>query len=84
MYLSRRCSELVAHIQNTNTQYNLPGFYKKLLRKYNHDGVAKRFVDPQVRKSVEVDLEMINSLNQVLKNLEWHIEKTPRLFVSHQ
>ena len=26
MYLSRRCSELVAHIQNTNTQYNLPAF----------------------------------------------------------
>ena len=73
MYLSRRCSELVAHILNTNTQYNLPGFNKKLSRKYNHDGVAERFEDPQVRKSVEVDLEMINSLNQVLKKLEWHI-----------
>jgi transposase len=40
--------------------------------------VAERFEDPQVRKSVEVDLEMINSLNQVLKKLEWHIEKTTR------
>jgi transposase len=78
MYLSRRCSELVAHILNTNTQYNLPGFNKKLSRKYNHDGVAERFEDPQARKSVEVDLEMINSLNQVLKKLEWHIEKTAR------
>jgi transposase len=78
MYLSRRCSELVAHILNTNTQYNLPGFNKKLSRKYNHEGVAERFEDPQVRKSVEVDLEMINSLNQVLKKLEWHIEKTAR------
>jgi len=78
MYLSRRCSELVAHILNTNTQYNLPGFNKKLSRKYNHEGVVERFEDPQVRKSVEVDLEMINSLNQVLKKLEWHIEKTAR------
>ena len=26
MYISRRCSELVAHIQNTNTQYNPPAF----------------------------------------------------------
>jgi hypothetical protein len=34
MYLSRRCSELVAHILNTNTQYNLPGFNKKLSRIY--------------------------------------------------
>ena len=40
--------------------------------------MAERFEDPQVRKSVEVDLEMINSLNQVLKKLEWHIEKTAR------
>jgi transposase len=40
--------------------------------------VAERFENPQVRKSVEVDLEMINSLNQVLKKLEWHIEKTAR------
>ena len=78
MYLSRRCPELVAHILNTNTQYNLPGFNKKLSRKYNHEGAAGRIEDPQVRKSVEVDLEMINSLNQVLKKLEWHIEKTAR------
>jgi transposase len=78
MYISRRCSELVAHINNTNTQYNLPAFKKKLSRKHNHDGVAERFDDPEVRKSVEVDLEMINALNQTLKKLEWHIEKTAR------
>lgn len=78
MYISRRCSELVAHIQNTNTQYNLPAFRKKLSRKYNHDGVAERFEDPEVRKSVEVDLAMIESLDQILKQLEWHIEKVAR------
>ncbi len=78
MYLSRRCAELVAHIQNTNTQYNLPVFKKKLSRKYNHDGVAERFQDPAVRKSVEVDLAVIAALNQILNQLEWHIEKTAR------
>ena len=78
MYLSRRCSELVAHINNTNTQYNLPAFKKKLSRKYNHDGVAERFEDPAVRKSVEVDMEVIVALNQTLKKLEWYIEKTAR------
>ena len=62
MYISRRCSELVAHIHNTNTQYNLPAFRKKLTRKYNHDGVAERFLDPQVRKSIEADLAMIQAL----------------------
>jgi hypothetical protein len=78
MYLSHRCNELVTHIQNTNTQYNLPAFRKNLSRKYNHDGVAERFEDPEVRKSVEVDLEIVEALNQTLKKLEWHIEKTAR------
>jgi transposase len=78
MYIAHRCGELVAHIQNTNTQYNLPAFRKKLSRKYNHAGVAERFQDPEVRKSVEVDLEMIESLNLILKKLEYHIEKTAR------
>lgn len=77
-YIVRRCGELVAHIQNTNTQYNLPPFVKKISRKYNHQGVAERFEDPAVQKSVEVDLAMIESLNQILKKLEWHIEKTAR------
>mgnify|MGYP001159160478 CR=1 FL=1 len=78
MYIARRCGELVAHIQNTNTQYNLPEFGKKISRKYNRQGVAERFDDPDVKKSVEVDLVMIDSLNEILKKLEWHIEKTAR------
>jgi transposase len=78
MYIARRCSELVAHIQNTNTQYNLPEFAKKISRKYNRQGVAERFEDPAVRKSVETDLAIIDSLNPILAQLEWHIEKTAR------
>ncbi|MDJ0623619.1 MAG: IS110 family transposase [Desulfocapsaceae bacterium] len=83
MYISRRTGELVAHILNTNTQYNLPAFRKKLTRKYNHAGVAERFSDPAVRKSVEVNLEMIACFNQILKQLEWYIEKTARLHDYH-
>jgi transposase len=83
MYLSRRCGERVAHINNTNTQYNLPAFKKKLSRKYNHDGVAERVDDPAVRKSIEVDLDVIDALNQTLKKLEWYIEKTARQHYYH-
>jgi len=78
MYITRRCGELVAHIQSTNTQYNLPAFRKKLSRKYNHEGVAERFEDPEVRKSIEVNLALIESFNQVLNKLEWHIVKTAK------
>lgn len=51
MYIARRCGELVAHIRNTNTQYNLPEFGKKISRKYNRQGVAERFDDPSVKKT---------------------------------
>ncbi len=72
MYISSRCAGLVAHIVNTNTQYNLPAFKKKLSRKYNHARIAERFIEPQVRKSVEVDLAMIAFMNQLLNKLEYH------------
>lgn len=78
MYLSRCCSELVVHIQNTNTQYNLPRFRKKISRKYNRQGVAERFEDPSVRKTIEVDLAMIDAFNKTLSELEWFIEKTAK------
>jgi transposase len=40
--------------------------------------VIEHFEDPIVRKSVEVDLAMIESLNEILKKLEWQIEKTAK------
>ena len=40
--------------------------------------MTERIEDPEVLKSVEVGLANIDSLNQILKKLEWHIEKTAR------
>jgi transposase len=71
MYISRRCGELVAHIQNTNTQYNLPAFVKKISRKYNHEGVAERFTMPEKRgflpQSFIIDFRVVPARQQVLK-----------------
>ena len=39
--------------------------------------------NPEVRKRVEVDLAVIGSLNQILKQREWHIEKTAAQHDSH-
>jgi transposase len=78
MYLTRRCGELIAHIQNTNTQYNLPQLRKRLTRRHNHEGVAERFEDPEVRKSVEVNLEIVSAMEQILRKLEWYIETVAR------
>lgn len=74
-YMVRQCRPLVGHILNTNTQYNLPAFNKKLSRKFNHEGVAERLDDPSVQAAVEADLTMIDAFNRLIKPLEWQIEK---------
>ena len=70
MHLMRKRAELLAHIQNTNSQYNLPEIGKKLAYKANRDGVAERFPDPAVQKSIEVDLALIDTYDHLLTDLE--------------
>jgi transposase len=70
MYLTRKRAELLTHIQNTNSQYNLPEIGKKLAYKANRTGVAERFPDPAVQKSMEVDLALIGYYDQLLSDVE--------------
>ena len=78
MYLSRKRAELLAPIQNTNSQYNLPEIGKKLASKANRDGVAERFPDPAVQKSMEVDLALIGYYDHLLSDVELHIVKAAK------
>jgi len=75
MYLTRKRAELLAHIQNTNSPYNLPEIGKKLAYKANRDGVAERFPDPAVQKSMAVDLALLGSYDPRLNDLALHIVK---------
>src|SRR5262245_21160673 len=50
MHLMRQRAELLAHVQNTNSQYNLPAIGKKIAYKANREGVAERFADAAVQK----------------------------------
>jgi len=75
MYLTRKRAELLAHIQNTNSQYNLPEIGKKLAYKANRPGVAERFPDLAVQKSMEVDLTLLGYYEPLLRDLELHIVK---------
>jgi transposase len=78
MHLTRKRAELLAHIQNTNSQYNLPEIGKKLAYKANRTGVAERFPDPAVQKSMEVDLALIGYYDQLLSEVELHILKAAK------
>src|SRR5262245_1861648 len=52
-HLMRKRAELLVHVQNTNSQYNLPEIGKKIAYKANRDGVAARVDDPAVHKTME-------------------------------
>ena len=78
MHLMRKRAELLAHVQNTNSQYNLPEIGKKLAYKANRQGVAERFADPAVQKSVEVDLALIDHYDHLLTDLELAIVNTAK------
>jgi transposase len=73
LYLARQHAELQAHIQNTNTQYNLPYFEKRIDRNSNRLGIALRFTDPAVRTSVEVDGALMDALHEQILTIERQI-----------
>jgi len=62
--LTRTRAELLAHIQHTNSQYNLPEMGKKIASKANRSGVAARFPDPAVPKRVAVALALMDCYDQ--------------------
>ena len=75
MHLMRKRAELVAHIHNTNTQYNLPEISKRLRYKSNRTVVEDRFADPSAQKSVDLDVQLINFYDQQLSSVEYYIRK---------
>ena len=77
-YLTRKRADLLSHIQNTNSQYNMEPFGKKITYKSNRDGVAEQFTNPDVRMSIVTDLELIAHLDTMKQKLELHILRSAR------
>jgi hypothetical protein len=83
MHLMRQRAELLAHIQHTNSQYNLPEIGKKIAYKAHRDGVAERFPEPAVQKSIAVDVALIDHDDQLLRDVELSIGKTAKPHHAH-
>jgi len=77
VFLVRQRAHLIAHIQNTNSQYNLPVFGQKLVFAGNRAelNVAERFTDPSVRLSIQTDLAVIDHLEERIHEVELHLER---------
>jgi transposase len=79
-FFVRQRAQLIAHIQNTNAQYNLPTFPKKLTYKGNRsDDIAQRFEHPSTRLSITADLELIESYDTQIAALESHLVKSAKV-----
>jgi transposase len=72
-HLTHKRSELIAHIQNTVSQYNLPPLEHRLDKRCDRVGLLAHFPDPQVRNSIALDLAMIEQYDALLPKLERHI-----------
>jgi transposase len=70
LHLVRKRGQLLAHIQNTRAQYNLPAFERRLAYPANREGVREHFPDPSVRKSIAVDLALIAQYDTLIADLE--------------
>jgi transposase len=77
-HLARKRAELLAHIHNTNSQYNLPEIGKRLANKANREDVADHFPDPSVRKAIEVDVSLIDHYDQLLGEVELYLTRSAK------
>jgi transposase len=75
LHLVRRRGNLLAHIQNTHHQYNLPQPPAKIAYKANREGIAEAFEDDDARKSMEIDFALIADYDVIIRELELHLER---------
>ncbi len=70
LHLVRKRGELLAHIQNTRAQYQVAEFGRRLAYPANRTGVSASFPDPSVRKSIDVDLALLERYDDLIADLE--------------
>lgn len=78
MHLSRQRAHLIAHIQNTVHQYNLPALGVNLGKPTERDGVVEQFPDGDTRAMVQLDMDLIGYYDTQLAKLEWQLVKQAR------
>ena len=69
-HLMRKRAELLAHIQNTASQYNHQEPLGRIAKPENRKGLVDRFELPSVQMSVAANLDMIEAYDRVLAVLE--------------
>jgi transposase len=81
MYLVHKRAELITHVEILNAQNNLPPFGKKLSFAANRAElkIPERFSDPSVQLNVKLDLDLIDRLDELLREVELHLTRTAKV-----
>jgi transposase len=79
-FFVRQRAQLIAHIVNTNSQFNLPPLAKKLSYAANRtDGIAERFEHPSTQLAISADLALIDGYDEQIAELERHLIKNAKV-----
>jgi transposase len=80
-FLVRKRAEALVHLTNTNSQYNLPPFPKKLAYAANRAelNLPERFLDPSVKKNVELDLALIDTYDTQIRAVELYLTRAAKV-----
>ena len=71
LFFTRKRAELLGHIQNTNTQYNLEPWHKRIDYAPNRDGLLEHFGDDEnVQMSIAANLAVMDILEETIRELK--------------
>jgi transposase len=70
LFFARKRGELLAHIQNTNTQYNLEAFEERIDKTKDRGAVIEHFDDERVQMSIAADVALLGAYDETLRDLE--------------
>lgn len=76
----RQRAQLVAHVVNTNSQYNHPPFGKKLSYRGNRStALLDRFEHPSTKLSMQSNFTMIDAYHEQIDEMELHLIRTAKV-----
>ena len=82
-HLRRKRAEVLAHIHNTHSHYNLPEIGQKAAYKANGEAVAEPFPEPRVGRTLEMDGALIDPYDKLLGEGELSITRTAKAHDVH-
>ena len=79
LFWVRQRGQLLAHIQNTHHQYNLPTPKARLAYRKNREDVAEHFADSAASESVSSDIELAEHYDSLITKLELYLCRQTKL-----